>query len=110
LIVSSYAWEHYGVKWVQLDAPRHFSLHPVESIRLLAKKAGLKVVNITHNSTSFQFWGSEQYERDIPLYDKRSYSVAPDGSLFSKKNIFPLMKNEQRNLMNPTGEIRLFSY
>jgi SAM-dependent methyltransferase len=30
--VSSYAWERYGVAWMQLDAPRHFFLHSPKSM------------------------------------------------------------------------------
>jgi 2-polyprenyl-3-methyl-5-hydroxy-6-metoxy-1,4-benzoquinol methylase len=66
-IVDSYAWEHYGVDWVQLDAPRHFFLHSVESLTLLARHAGLEIERIVHDSTAFQFSGSELYRRDIPL-------------------------------------------
>ena len=35
-VASSYAWTHYGVNWVQLDAPRHLFLHSDRSIRVLA--------------------------------------------------------------------------
>jgi SAM-dependent methyltransferase len=65
--VSSYAWKTYGVNWVQLDAPRHYFLHSIRSLRLLAEKASLELKGIFFNSTSFQFWGSEQYVKDIPL-------------------------------------------
>ena len=85
--VSSYAWEHYGVKWVQLDAPRHFYLHSIESMVVLAKKTGMKLTDIMYDSTPFQFWGSEQYENDIPLRDESSYAVNPEKSMFSKKDI-----------------------
>lgn len=86
-IVSSYAWEHYGVKWVQIEAPRHFFLHSVESLGILAKEAALDVYNIIYNSTSCQFWGSEQCKKNIPLSDRRSYLVSPRKSIFSKKEI-----------------------
>ena len=66
-LCSSYAWERYGVHWVQLDAPRHLFLHSVESMRLLADGAGLRTVRIAHDSHSIQFWGSEAYVRDVPL-------------------------------------------
>ena len=69
---SSFAWDEYGVHWVQLDAPRHFYLHSVESLRRLAAGAGMHVSDITYDSKPFQFWGSEQYRRGIPLRDPRS--------------------------------------
>lgn len=85
--VSSYAWGHYGVNWVQLDAPRHFYLHSVGSLRLLAEKAGLRVDEVVYDSDGFQFWGSEQYAKDIPLKSDRSYSENPRGSPFSAAEI-----------------------
>jgi len=99
--VSSYAWKRYGVKWAQLDAPRHFFLHSVESIKMLAGKTGLEVYNLVYDSTSFQFWGSEEYQRDIPHRDERSYSMNPGQSLFSKKEIAAFAKRaEELNAAN----------
>jgi len=81
--VSSYAWEHYGVNWVQLDAPRHLYLHSVESLTRLATKVGFRLQKLLYDSTDFQFWGSEQYVRDIPLRSERSYLENPERSIFS---------------------------
>ncbi len=85
--VSSYAWEHYGVNWVQLDAPRHFFLHSVESIKILAEKANLSLETVVFDSTGFQFWGSEQYIKGIPLISDRSYEIDPSNSMFSDAQI-----------------------
>ena len=84
---SSWAWKHYGVNWVQLDAPRHLFLHSIDSMKLLSEKVGLKMKEVVYDSFAFQFWGSEQYLKDIPLNDERSYAVNPDKSLFSKDDI-----------------------
>ena len=65
--VSSFAWEHYRTDWAQLDAPRHFFLHSIESMRLLAKKSGFELTNVVYDSTHFQFSGSEKYRNDTPL-------------------------------------------
>lgn len=65
--VSSFAWEEYRDRWVQLDAPRHLYLHSVESLRTLADSAGLSVRRVVFDSTAFQFIGSELYRRDRPL-------------------------------------------
>jgi SAM-dependent methyltransferase len=85
--VSSYAWEHYRTDWVQLDAPRHFFLYSVDSLRILAKGAGLSVYDVVYDSNELQFWGSEQYRKDIPMESPLSYKYAPDASHFSKKDI-----------------------
>lgn len=81
--VSSLAWQHYGVDWVQLDAPRHLYLFARESIARLAAATGFDVVDVAFDSDAFQFWGSEQYRLGIPLRDARSHAVNPAGGLFS---------------------------
>ena len=86
-IVSSYAWEHYGVHWVQLDAPRHFYLHSIDSIELLTRNAGFTLDKVVFDSTAIQFWGSEQYVKDIPLFSDRSYAVNPSNAIFSREQI-----------------------
>jgi SAM-dependent methyltransferase len=86
-LVSSHAWQKYGVDWVQLDAPRHFYLHSADSLKLMAGRIGFDCVAVVYDSTAFQFWGSEQYVKDIPLKDPRSFSVDPDNSLFSAADI-----------------------
>jgi len=86
-VVSSYAWEHYRTNWVQLDAPRHFFLHSVTSMRLLAAQAGLAVESVVYDSTEFQFWGSEQYMRDIPLQSADSYINGLSASIFARAQI-----------------------
>jgi len=93
--VSSYAWEHYGVDWVQADAPRHLFLHSRESITLLAETAGLRVEKIVYDSTGFQFWGSEQYRADIPLMSPQSYQVDPRECRFAPKEIRAFEKRAQ---------------
>ena len=83
-LASSEAFETYGANWVQLDAPRHLYAHTKKSIALLARRAGWEIMQVVYDSTAFQFWGSEQYRRDIPLLDPRSYQVNPAGSLFTQ--------------------------
>lgn len=86
-VAGSAAWRRYGADWVQLDAPRHFFLHTEASIRILAARTGFEVVRVEWDSDAFQFWGSEQYARDIPLDDPRSYARNPGASIFSKRAI-----------------------
>jgi SAM-dependent methyltransferase len=65
--VLNWAWEHYGVNWVQIDAPRHLFLHTTKSFRLLAASAGLDLVDIDYDSNEFQIWVSELYSRNVPM-------------------------------------------
>jgi len=63
--VSSYAWNKYREYWFNLDAPRHFYLHSIGSIHILAEKAGLKVDKIIYNSNHSQITRSEYYRKNI---------------------------------------------
>ncbi len=82
-LADCWAWEHYGVDWVQLDAPRHFFLHTCRSFAQLAAQCGFLAPEVAYDSTAFQFWGSEQYRMDVPLMDGRSCAVNPRHPLFT---------------------------
>jgi SAM-dependent methyltransferase len=85
--VSSYVWQEYGVNWVQLDAPRHLYLHSVKSMEALAEQAGFLTEQVIYDSNALQFWGSKQYEQDIPLRDPRSWAESPQNSLFTARQV-----------------------
>ncbi len=86
-VKTDYVWQHFGINWVQLDAPRHFYLHTVKSLSALGAKAGLSVRSSVFDSTGFQFWGTEQYRQNIPLRAENSYWVNPRKSVFSQDEI-----------------------
>ena len=85
--VVNYAWEKYGVNWVQLDAPRHLFLYTEKSFRNLAEKASFQIENVTYDSGPFQFWGSEQYARGISLTDPKSYWIDKESEIFTAEQI-----------------------
>lgn len=68
--VKAFAWEKYGVDWVQLDPPRHLYLYTEKSFRLIAEQAGFEVAKVVYDSEAFQFYGSEKYARNIALNEK----------------------------------------
>ena len=84
---DSYAWQRYGVDWVQLDAPRHLFLHTRRSLAHLARDVGLTVEAVVCDSYELQFWGSEQYRLDIPLNDPRSWRWGQGAPLFEPQRI-----------------------
>lgn len=86
-IVPCFAWEHYGVNWVQIDAPRHLFIHSKKSLVQIAERANLILEKIVYDSDMLQFYGSEQYLRNIPLNSDNSYSVNPAASPFTKSEI-----------------------
>jgi SAM-dependent methyltransferase len=100
--VSSYAWKNYRTNWVQLDAPRHFYLHSVESLTILSEKARLRLRDIFYNSTAFQFWGSELYVRGIPLSSCSYYYKNPSDSIFPEAKI--RMFNRRAKKLNQTSQ------
>lgn len=84
---SSQAFETYGAAWVQLDAPRHLVVLSRPGLVRLCQRVGAGVVSVVDDSTGFQFWGSEQNLRGIPLMDPRSVMVKPRDAPFSKAQL-----------------------
>lgn len=74
--VSSFAWEHYRECWVQLDAPRHYFLHSIESVQHLAAKAGMSLFRLEFDSTYKQFADSERYLLGEPLRSPRKRGLS----------------------------------
>ena len=72
---SSYAWEHYGPDWFQLDAPRHYFLHTVESIKYLASQTGFELEEVKYDSTHHQFTISERYKAGKTLKERTYQSL-----------------------------------
>jgi len=85
--IAAYAWTKYGLNWVQLDPPRHLFIFTEKHFRSMAEAAGFRVEKVVYDSDEFQFWGSEQYLRDIPLCDERSYKGTADKSIFTAGQI-----------------------
>jgi hypothetical protein len=85
--IVGHAWRTYGPNWVGLDAPRHFYIHSEKSIELLCYESGFEILVSVYDSNEDQFIGSEQYVKDIPIFDQRSYYVNQNNSLFSRRQI-----------------------
>jgi SAM-dependent methyltransferase len=95
-VATSWAWRTYGSDWVQLDAPRHLFIHTPRSVSILAEQAGMVLSRVFFDSGPFQFWGSEQYRRDIPLRDPRSHWADQSSGLFSDREIKAFHRRAQR--------------
>ena len=103
-VSDSYAFKHYRVNWCSLDAPRHLFIHTKKSIEVLAKKSGFKIKKINYDSRSWQFWGSEQYSKDIALTDLKSYFINPNKSIFTKTDIEEFEKRTIELNQNEEGD------
>ena len=99
-VVPSFSFDRYGEDWVGWDAPRHLFIPSVRGMERLAAAAGLRVTLVRYDSTELQFWGSEQYRRDIPLFAERSVAVNPRGSEFTREELrtFRRRANELNNM------------
>lgn len=75
-LADSWAWQHYGINWVQLDPPRHFWLLTDKAMEILAQRTGLRVVSRWRDSTALQIWGSDLYEADQPLHASKPGDVS----------------------------------
>lgn len=103
--VSSLAWEHFRENWVQLDAPRHFFLYSVDSVRFLTDRAGLQLDHIRYDSASFQFWASEQYAQDLPL---RTGDPKPALRTFSRRELRRFERRARRLNRQGRGDQAVF--
>lgn len=84
---SSHAFATYGAAWVSLDAPRHLVVLSRRGLATLCERLGAGVLSVADDSTGFQFWGSEQSLRGIPLMDGQSVMVKPRDAPFSKRQL-----------------------
>lgn len=81
------AFEIYKENWVQIDAPRHFIIHSLKSMKLLCEKNGAEVYHCFFDSNAFQFLGSEQFKRGISSYAANSYKSDLNKSIFTLDDI-----------------------
>jgi 2-polyprenyl-3-methyl-5-hydroxy-6-metoxy-1,4-benzoquinol methylase len=85
-IYSKPLFERYGVDLVNLDAPRHLFVHSIKSITYLLENHGFKITNTTFDANVFDIIVSEQYKKDITLFDKeKSYITDIKNSMFTPK-------------------------
>lgn len=102
-IMPSYVWEKYGTNWIQIDAPRHYYIHSLRSIEILAARTDFRICNIIYDSTPFQFMGSEMYKRNIPR-NERDYRLTRDNKIFSCKEIKTFQKLTRYLNSNKLGD------
>jgi SAM-dependent methyltransferase len=96
---ESAAWERYRENWVQLDAPRHLFLHTRKSLGILAEEADLRIEKCWCDSSAFQFWASESYQRGLSLYDQNGSPRDPE-NIFSKAQMSAFAR--QAEILNAT--------
>lgn len=100
-IVNSENFRKYGANWGLLDAPRHFYIHTLKSMKLLAEKCLMKIEKEYYDSDFYQFVLSEQYIRGISMNAENSYYVNRKKSIFNSRDIKEFKKKTDK--MNKMG-------
>ena len=77
-VADSWAFREYGADWIGLDAPRHQYIFTSTSLQLLAERRGYRIADVFFDSTGLQFWGSELYRQDSPLFPAGDLSHPAD--------------------------------
>jgi SAM-dependent methyltransferase len=97
---TDYLWKRYGVNCGQTDAPRHFYLHTLKSMEIIAARNNFRIEKVIFDSGIYQFYASEQYAKDIPLRSENSYFINKKKSIFSRSDIrkFQKMTDELNSL------------
>ena len=91
-VKSKPVWKKYGVNWVQIDAPRHFFLHTVDSFKILCGKTNLIIADIIFDSYDEIFINCEKYKQNISPRDSEWDTFKLDDKTTTK------LKNEIREL------------
>ena len=107
-LMGTYGWQHYKENWIGLDPPRHIFIPSVESMKILAKQAGFEIRKIVYDTGPYQICASEQYVRDIPMMDNKSYMVNPQNSVFNKKDIAGFKKISEKINKKGNGDQAAF--
>lgn len=85
--VDSEAFATYREHWIQLDPPRHLTLFSRAGMSTLAGRTGFRVAETFDDSSSFQFWGSEQSASGTSMVAPDSHFVDPSKSRFDAAQV-----------------------
>lgn len=96
-VKSEAIWKEYGVNWFQIDAPRHFFLHTIDSFKILCSKTNLAIDKIIFDSSDSCLINNEKYVRDISMSDPAWNSFKLDRKTTNKlkKHAKKLNENNQ---------------
>lgn len=104
-VYPNIAFDMFGEHWYQLDAPRHIFLHSKESMEILTKMHGLRIVKKEYDSNRNQIIRSFLYEKDVPFYDQTPEVVE---QYFNLATLKELDKNSDIANENEIGDHAVF--
>jgi SAM-dependent methyltransferase len=76
-VMGTYFWERFGTAWWELDPPRHLWVHTQASLEILARLAGLSLVDVVWDSSYLELIASEQIARDVAWREHGSWYRDP---------------------------------
>ena len=72
-IIGTALWERYGTDWWELDPPRHLFVFSAPALEAMAAAAGLELEETVQETHPKEFIGSEQYRRDLAMFEPGSW-------------------------------------
>lgn len=100
-VAGTWAWQTYGINWVQLDAPRHLWIPSLAGMQHLVQRAGLSLQKIQFDSDRFQIIGSEKIKRGQSFH-------ADAHTLFSPRQLRDLDRQVQQLNADNRGDQACF--
>ena len=95
-------WRRYGIDWVELDAPRHLALPSARGFEQAAARVGFEIVAMSWESGDWEFIASEQYQRDIGMYEPSSWFVDQNAAALTTEQAAAFRDEAKR--LNKAGE------
>lgn len=77
-VYPNIAYDMFGADWYQLDAPRHMFLHSRQSMELLARKHGFRIVDVSYDADPSQIFRSYLYSKDVPFWEQKMRMILED--------------------------------
>jgi SAM-dependent methyltransferase len=72
-VIGTALWDRYGTDWWELDPPRHLFVFSAPALEAMAAAAGLELVETVQETHPKEFIGSEQYRRDLAMFEPGSW-------------------------------------
>jgi hypothetical protein len=101
-VMGTALWERYGNDWAELDPPRHLAVFSGAGLERMVTAAGFEIDHVTWESGDWEFVASEQYRRDIGMFEPGSHFVDPAAGAFRPEEIAAFQAEARR--LNEMGQ------
>ena len=101
-VMGNALWERYEADWVELDPPRHLAVFSRAGFERMVAAAGFAIDAVTWDSGDWEFIASEQYRKDIGMFEPGSHFVDPTASGFTPEDVAGFQAQARR--LNETGQ------